>query len=177
MKKLACCLLLLAFGARAADPPPPPSSTEYARLDLRLVRLHLLTEDPRVQLTDSSGRVVCTAPCNAEVPTLQGDLFTLGGPGLWTSDAFTLPARDTDVTLRVRAGTHPPVAGYVLMGAGGAVAGVSLLAVGFEAAFLRADNGAGVDSGTVGVAALGLFVAAIGAAIVFTAHPTQFTQD
>jgi hypothetical protein len=184
MKKLACCLLLGAFGARAAEPPPPPPATEFAQLNQRKVRLHLLTDDQRVQLTDSSGRVVCKAPCNAEVPVLQGDVFRLTGAGLWESDAFTLEPRDADVTLRVRSHTRSGrIFGYVLAGAGAGVAAVSLLTLGLET---LADNAPTADGprqhndfgpgASIGLG-VGLALAVLGGLIIFNTGPTQFSRE
>jgi hypothetical protein len=74
MKTFVCCLMLCAFGARAAEPPPPPPEPEAVRPFRRNVRLHLLSDDARVELQDATGKTVCKTPCNADVPVLYGDI-------------------------------------------------------------------------------------------------------
>jgi hypothetical protein len=123
MKKIVCCLLLSAFGARAAEPPPPPPpDTGFAETRYQRVRLRLLTSDPDVELRNGGGQLVCKAPCETTVPVLEGDRFTLEGPGLLGSDAFSFAPDDSDVTLRVHAGSRAQrITGVVLTCAGGGI--------------------------------------------------------
>ena len=122
MKKLICSLLLSAFGARAAEPPAPPPATGFAESRYQRVRLHLLSDEPGVELRNGGGQLVCKAPCEAPLPVLEGDRFTIEGPGLLSSDAFSFAPDDTDVTLRVHPGHRSQrVAGVVLTSAGGAI--------------------------------------------------------
>jgi hypothetical protein len=178
MKRLACCLLLCAFAARAAEPPPPLPEPEAVRPFRRTVRLHLFTDDPRVELRDDIGQTVCTAPCNVQVPVLD-DGFRLDGPGLLSSDKFYFDANDTDVTLRVRTGQlGGRILGYTVAGAGTAAIVYSLFYMGLEAILVNGDGERkGVTSGPLIGLGVGAAVAMLGALFVLGARSTQFSRE
>jgi hypothetical protein len=196
MKKLICCLLLSAFGASAAE--PPPAATRFAEARYQRVRLHLLSADPDVELRNGAGQLVCKAPCEASLPVLEGDKFTLEGPGLLSSDAFSFAPDDTDVTLQVHPGSRARrITGIVLIGAGGGIVTTwasffGLLAVvaansdsrahqpvpaarGREL-FLDPSQSGGI-SAAWSVLGTGVVILAAGIAVLGTSHLTNFTRE
>ena len=179
MKRLGLYLVLAAFGARAAEPPPP--STEYARGNWRTVRLHLLSDDQRLELRDSADRTICRAPCDRDIQFMKGDVFKLDGEGLWGSDSFSFAPQDSDVTLRVRAGTRGSrTAGYAVLGVGGGVFGASIIWLAFAAVApdgpepgLHPPRSSGPYIG-LGV---GLAILAVGGFIIFNTGATRFSRE
>jgi hypothetical protein len=173
MSKVACCLLICAGAAGAAEPLPQP---------LWSVRLHLLSDDQRVQLRKASGQLVCVTPCNTEVRFYDGEPFRLEGRKLASSEQFTFDPSDTEVTLRVRARAElPRRAGRTLLLAGGALfggtlltfLGAGLLCLPYErdAACHRASNAGYYIVGGVGLGAL------VAAGLLLTySPPTQFSR-
>jgi hypothetical protein len=181
MKRLGLYLVLVAFGARAAELPPPQPSTEYARPNWRTVQLHLLSDDQRLELRDSTGRTICRTPCDRDIQFLKGDIFKLDGEGLWGSDSFSFAPQDSDVTLRVRAGTRGPrTAGYAVLGLGGGVTGLSLVWLAF-AASAPAGPEPGLhpprSSGPYIGLGVGLAIMALGGLIIFNTGATRFSRE
>jgi len=142
--------------------------------------LHLLSDDARIELQDAEGKTVCKTPCNADVPVLYGDSFTLSGPGLRSSDAFAFDRDDTDVTLRVHAGSGGRVIGYVFAGLGGGIALTSLAWLGLASIPSPAQDGRPVTVGSgpyIGLG-VGLAIAALGGLVILNTRPTtEFSRE
>jgi hypothetical protein len=180
MRKLVFCLLL-AIEARAAEPAPAPLSTEFAQENWQTVRLHLLSDDQRLELRDSAGRTICRTPCDRDIQIMKGDVFKLDGEGLWGSDSFSFAPQDSDVTLRVRTGTAGPrIGGYAVLGVGGGVFGASLIWLAFAASApdgqepgLHPPRSSGPYIGL----SVGLSIAALGALIIFNTGATRFSRE
>jgi hypothetical protein len=198
-KRLLCGLLLFAFAARATEPPPPPPdelpaparvpapalTSAYGEPSWTL-RVHLLTEDERVELRRvADNALICKAPCGQELQFHQSDEFVLRGKGLSPSPPFLFSPREGDVSLRVQpASAAPRFAGGVLVAGGAAAAAIGGLYALAEAAasICMADsNGCTshadqVQTGAI-VALAGLGAAAIGLLILLSTHPTTYSVE
>jgi hypothetical protein len=173
MRKVACCLLICAGAAAAAEPVPPAVWS---------VRLHLLSDDQRVELRKASGQLVCVTPCNAEVRFYEGEPFRLEGKKLASSEELTFDPSDTEVTLRVRARAElPRRSARTLLLVGGALFGGTLLTflgVGLlclpseqDSACHRASN-----AGYYIVGGIGLSAIVAGGLLLNYSPPTQFSR-
>jgi hypothetical protein len=177
MKKLVCCLLLGAFTVRAEEPPPPEPTWS--------LRVHLISDDARVELRRAAASLaapICKAPCDTELQFRSGEVFTLGGPGLNSSEEFTFRPRDGDVTLQVHAAAQGPrTAGKVLIVlgvlatiGGGAVSDVMQTSCTTGAAGSVCSTQQ-VAPGVAGGLILGGLVAiVVGAIMVVSSHTTEF---
>ena len=125
MRIRAFLVLALASGAVAAQ----ERDRSYA------LRVHLLTDDDRIELHRSAGALICTAPCGVVLDLRPGDLFYFGGTGIAQSDDFTFHPRNGEVTVRVNARPEEPrtvarnvlIAGAVLIAAGTALSYVAVV--------------------------------------------------
>jgi hypothetical protein len=142
-KRCLSCGLLLAFAARAIEPAPPPPPPDESPAPapapvpvpvpaLRSasgepswsLRVHLLTEDDRVELRRlSDNSLVCRTPCGIDVRFDEADAFALDGKWLMRSKPFQFRPRDGEVKLRVSSGSAVPIIiGGGLLGIGGTIA-------------------------------------------------------
>jgi hypothetical protein len=90
LRNAALCGLVATFPcglpARGDEPALDPFQASWS------LRVHLLTDDHRVQLRRMAGAkddaLVCKAPCGVVVDFRESDAFNLGGPGLIESGPF-----------------------------------------------------------------------------------------
>ncbi|MBX7098835.1 MAG: hypothetical protein K1X89_14095 [Myxococcaceae bacterium] len=119
----ALVALVLAATARAQAPEAFPSNGEGVTVhvapedaDLRLVRLTLGVG--QLGNVVSTSREVCRAPCDRLVAALA-DSFQVAGPGITTSDPFSLRGHGPSVKLTVTQGSSTVHSvGEVLFGLG-----------------------------------------------------------
>jgi hypothetical protein len=185
MRKVIFLVLACTLSARAAEPTPP--SVEWSWH----LRLHLLSDDDRVQLLrivpGSRDALVCTAPCNAMLDYRASDVFVLDGPGLLASRPFQFRPRDGDVTMRVSAGPWIPRAvGSVTLVGGGLTAlwgGLNLAGrLAFGDVFCDQDpkciEGHAREKRTsTFITFTGLAVALVGGVLILSSHPTTYTVE
>ena len=171
MKRLACCLVLAATAARAAPPPPEPSWA---------VKVHLLSNDERVELRTAAGEAVCATPCDTLVWFRDGEAFKLEGSWLVSSHPLTFDPADTEVTLRVNAKNQTQrVVGFGIMAGGWAMAGGAAITLGFEGlgCWLNPSCSGISTSGPLTVGGIGLGVLALGAMIALGAPRTEVSRE
>ncbi len=182
---LPCSLLatLLCVGPAFATEPG-------SQQEARSLRVHLLSDDDRVELRRSGlerEELVCKTPCDTVVRVQPTDLFTLDGRGLAGSAPFSFLPRNGDITLRVRAGAQGPrILGAALMGAGHSVmVGSALYALPqlyFGEVFCDGrpackDDNARTRAATLTVFLVGLGVGLTGLLIWLARQPTRFTVE
>jgi hypothetical protein len=145
------------------EPPSPPVQDALNPSDGKEgkapkgVRIHIASDEPKVQLLRNDGLsviesrgtaqpfiatpIVCTNPCDAVVDTTVGSEFYFGGPDIVASDAYFLHGQEGELVANVEAGSWPVRVGGIIATAGGGaatLAGATLLGLHF------ASGGTGV---------------------------------
>jgi hypothetical protein len=143
------------------------------------VRVHLISDDARVELRRSAAKLaepVCRAPCGAEVEFRPDEKFKLGGPGLSDSEEFSIRPRDSDLTLRVIARSQTPrTVGKVLVIGGGIAIGLAE-AISYAGLLCAVQEGCSTNQGVIAPLVYGGIAAAlVGGIVLLASQSTQYT--
>ena len=183
----------------AAPPSPPnaPAGADLTPTELGLARIHIMTDDPQVQLHHYLGmapagyvtsrhggvtpvlgtvsEVVCRTPCGEVIDGRKGDEFYFAGKGITPSAPFQVFDKQGDFTAEVHPGSvGKRVGGLFSVIGGGGLAAVGMMTLGLGA--ISEDQ----SFTTIGGVALGVGAVVLVAGIVmlvsskttYDLHPT-----